>query len=243
MNVKIIVAAVAVAAAVGIAATTIICGRGSDGHDFYALKEFFFEGDFSEFRSDMFWWYKSVEREDGVMLCNTSFYDKELLDGWRSNGIYENVPDKGFTYAAASPSYLDEIGVKPLDGGFDKAWDGVRLYLLPDTLDDNEAEKMRAFLEEDALKEADHGGITNGFTERREIAFLEYAPADSEDGGAPVYYVCTTENMTSFESESLFATGGDSYIRLRDESVLDRYKNERVFTVYSLKFAKESEIY
>lgn len=238
MKAKIIIAA---AAAIAAGAVTLLLLRGNKrDHDFYTLKEFFFEGDFSEFRSDMLWWYRSVEREDGVMLCNSQFYDKELLESWQSNGIYENVPDEGFTYAAVSPSYLDETGVKPLDGSLDKAWEGVRLYLLPDTLDDGETEKMRAFLNEDAQKDADYGGITNGFTERREVAFLEYAP---EDKNAPVYYVCTTENMTSFESESLIATGEDGYIRLRDESVLERYQNDRIFTVYSLKFAKESEIH
>lgn len=241
MKAKIIIAAAAVIIAAGAAVAVLLSrgGSGADGHNFYALKEFFFEGDFSEFRSDMFWWYKSVEREDGVMLYNAQLYDKEILDIWRSNNVYENVPDEGFRYASASPSYLDEIGVKPLDGGFDKAWEGVRLYLLPDTLDDNAAEKLKAFLAEDAQKHAGYGGITNGFTERREVEFLGYA---AENDTAPVYYVCTTENMTSFESESLIATGEDSYIRLRDESVLERYKSERVFTVYSLKFAKESEI-
>ena len=230
MKVKIIIAA----AVVFIAFSAVLLNvNKSDGQDLYALKEFFFEGDFGEFRSDMYEWYKSVEREDGIMLCNESFYDKELLDGWRSNNVYENVPEEEFRYIAASPSYLDEIGVKPLDGNIDKAWEGVRLYLLPNSLDHNAAEKMKVFLAEDAQRDADYGGITNGFTERREVEFLEYAAEDDT-----VYYVCTTENMTSFESESLFATGEDSYIKLRDESVLERYQNGRVFTKYSLKFAK-----
>ena len=60
---------------------------------------------------------------------------------------------------------------------------------------------------------------------------------------APVYYVCTTENMTSFESESLIATGKDSYIRLRDENVLERFKDDRVFTKYKLKFARGSLLF
>ena len=98
--------------------------------------------------------------------------------------------------------------MKPLDGNIDKAWEGVRLYLLPNSLDHNAAEKMKAFLAEDAQRDADYGGITNGFTERREVEFLEYAAEDDT-----VYYVCTAENMTSFESESLIATGEDSYIR------------------------------
>lgn len=236
MKLKIIIAAAASGLFIAFTAVLLLWRSDTDGHNFYALKEFFFEGDFNEFRSDMLRWYRSVEREDGVMLYNAQLYDKEILDVWRSNNVYENVPDEGFRYAAASPSYLDEIGVKPLDGGFDKAWEGVRLYLLPNTLDDSAAEKMKAFLAEDAQRDADYGGITTGFTERREVEFLEYA---AETGTTLVYYVCTTNNMTSFESESLIATGEDSYIKLRDESVLERYKNERVFTVYGLKFAKE----
>ena len=213
----------------------IVRNGGDSGSKFYSLEEFLFEGDFNEFHTDMFEWYKSVEREDGVMLCNEAFYDKELFDIWRSNNVYENVPDESFWYIAASPSYLDEIGVNPLDGSIERAWEGVRLYLLPNTLDDNTAGKMMAFLNEDAQKNANYGGITNSFTERRETAFLEYSPMNEN---APVYYVCTTENMTSFESESLIATGKDSYIRLRDDKVLERFKDDRVFTKYKLKFAR-----
>ncbi|MCM1167934.1 MAG: hypothetical protein NC401_18270 [Ruminococcus sp.] len=211
----------------------LLIGRGSDTPKYYALEEYFFEGDFDEFRADMLRWYKSVEREEGVMLYNAQFYDKELLDSWSENGVYGNVPEEELWYAAASPSYLDEIGVKPLDGSVDAAWEGVRLYLLPNTLGESAAEKLKAFLAEDADKDAEYGGITNGFTERRETAFLEYAP---EGESAPVYYVCTAENMTSFESDSLIATGEDGYIKFKDEDALERFQNDGLFGKYSLKF-------
>lgn len=60
---------------------------------------------------------------------------------------------------------------------------------------------------------------------------------------APVFYVCTTENMTSFESESLIATGVDGYIKFKNENALGRFKDEPLFKNYGLKFAKTCEIY
>ena len=49
--------------------------------------------------------------------------------------------------------------------------------------------------------------------------------------------------MTSFESESLIATGVDGYIKFKNENVLGRFKDEPLFKNYVLKFAKTSEIY
>lgn len=176
MKAKAILAAVVgtVVIAAGVLAAQLL--NRADVPEYYALKEFFFEGDFDEFRADMFNWYKAVQREDGVMLAETEYYGKDILNDWKSGGVYKNVPKDGFWYFAVSPSYLEEIGLRPLDGSIDEAWDGVRLYLLPNTLNERVAEKLKAFLTEDALKAADHGGIENGFTERHKIAFMKYAP-------------------------------------------------------------------
>lgn len=251
MKLKIIIAAAASGLFIVFTAVLLLWRR--DIPDYFALKSFFYEGDFDEFRAEMFGWYRTIERRDGALLINTQFYDRDILDGWNAEDVYTNVPEKEFWYCAASPSYLDEIAVKPLDGSIDAAWDGVRLYLLPNTLDDGAAEKLKAFLIEDAQKEADYGGIKNGFTERREIQFLEYAPesyytwrsetAQPASDSAPVFYVCTTENMTAFESESLIATGVDGYIKFKDENALEQLKDAAFFTRYSLKFAKASDIY
>lgn len=253
MKLRIIIAAAATGLFIAFTAVLLLWQRGADIPDYLALKSFFFEGDFDEFRAEMFGWYRTIERRDGVLLINTQFYDKEILDGWNAEGVYKNVPEEEFLYCAASPSYLDEIAVKPLDGSIDAVWDGVRLYLLPNTLDDSAAEKLKAFLIEDAQKEADRGGIKNGFGVHREIQFLEYAPesyytwrsetAQPASDNAPVFYVCTTENMTSFESESLIATGVDGYIKFRDENALEQLKDAAFFTKYSLKFVKASDIY
>ena len=253
MKLKIIIAAAASALFLAFTAILLLWRHGADIPDHLALKSFFFEGDFDEFRAEMFGWYRTIERKDGALLINTQYYDRDILDAWSAESVYKNVPEREFLYCAASPSYLDEISVKPLDGSIDAAWDGVRLYLLPNTLDDRDIETLKAFLTEDAQKDADHGGIKNGFTERREIRFLEYAPESyytwrSEAGqpaedSAPVFYVCTTENMTSFESESLIATGTDSYIKFKDEDALERLKDAAFFEKYSLKFAKASDIY
>ncbi len=253
MKAKVILAAFAgtVFIAAGLLAAILL--NRADFPEYYALKEFFFEGDFDKFRADMFNWYKAAQREDGVMLAETEYYGTDILDDWKSGGVYKNVPEDGFWYFAVSPSYLEEIGLRPLDGSIDEAWDGVRLYLLSNTLNERAAEELKAFLTEDALKAAGYGGIENGFAQRHEIAFLEYAPDKyytwrSETAlpafdDAPVFYVCTTENMTSFESESLIATGVDGYIKFKNENVLGRFKDEPLFKNYGLKFAKTSEIY
>lgn len=253
MKLKIIIAAAASRLFIVFTAVLLLWRRGADIPDYLALKSFFYEGDFDEFRAEMFGWYRTIERRNGALLINTQFYDRDILDGWNAEGVYTNVPEQEFLYCAASPSYLDEIAVKPLDGSIDAAWDGVRLYLLPNTLDDSAAETLKAFLTEDAQKEADRGGIKNGFTERCEIRFLEYAPesyytwrsetAQPALDSAPVFYVCTTENMTSFEIESLIATGTDGYIKFKDEDALERLKDAAFFKRYSLKFAKASDIY
>ena len=42
----------------------------------------------------------------------------------------------------------------------------------------------------------------------------------------PVIYVCTPENMTYFQSESLRATGFDGYIKFINKTVAEKYLNK-----------------
>ena len=92
MKAKVILAAVVgtVVIAAGVLASILL--NRSDVHEYYALKEFFFEGDFDEFRADMFNCYKAAQREGGVMLAETEYYGKDILDDWKSGGVYKNVP-------------------------------------------------------------------------------------------------------------------------------------------------------
>ena len=222
--------------------------------DYYSLDKFYFTGNFDEFYKDSYEWYKSIESEEGVYLINTAYYDDEILKVWKENKIYNYIPDKPFWYFAASPSYLDEMGISISNDDINSAENGTRLYLIPDTLSDNEVQLIENYLKEDALINADKSNIQTTFTKSLEIKFASYSPAhnyftfpsDKEEeltAEAPIIYVCTSENMKNFENESLIATGVDSYIKFADKEVCDRLTNNSTMNKYELKFEKLSAIY
>lgn len=221
--------------------------------DYYSLIEFYYEGDFKKFYMDAYNWYKKIENNEGVYLIHTTYLDNMVLDIWRENQVYNSIPDKAFWYFIASPSYIKNIGINISDEEITNAKDGVRLYLLPDTLSEEEMKKMKLYLEEDALKNAKESSIKTTFTKEQEIKFITYTPDRnyftwySEKGQplvdkAPVIYVCTSENMKYFESESLIATGLDSYVKFENKESLDNCIDD-IFENYNLKFLQSSEIY
>lgn len=222
--------------------------------DYYSLDEFYFTGDFSEFYKDSYEWYKSVENEEGVYLINTAYYDDEILKVWKENKIYNSVPDKPFWYFTASPSYLDEMGISINNDDINSAENGTRLYLIPDTLSNNEMQLIENYLKEDALLNTVESNIQTTFTKSTEIKFISYSPAqeyftfpsDKDEElttASPIIYVCTSENMKNFENESLIATGVDSYIKFTDKEICERLTNNSTMNEYDLKFEKLSAIY
>lgn len=221
--------------------------------DYYSLSEFYYEGEFNKFSVDVYNWYKKIENNDGIYLINTTYFDDDILDIWRENQVYNSIPDKAFWYFRASPSYIKNMGINVSHEEITNAKDGVRLYLLPDMLSEEEMGKMKSYLEEDALKNAKESSIKTTFTEEQEIKFITYTPDRSyftwysEKGEplvdkAPVIYVCTSENMKYFESESLTATELDSYVKFESKESLDNSVDD-ILENYNLKFLKSSEIY
>lgn len=222
--------------------------------DYYALAEFNFSGDFNTFYKDSYTWYKSIENKTGVHIINTVYYSNETLNLWKENKVYNSVPGKAFWYFTASPSYLKQINVSLNDDEINRAENGTRLYLVPDTLSESEAEKITAFLKEDALNNAKTSTIETAFANNQEIKIISYSPKGSyftfpsEQGEkitdkAPIIYVCTSANMKYYESESLIATGVDSYIKFENEEVMKKYTDNSNLKQYSLKFSKLSKIY
>lgn len=221
--------------------------------DYYSLSEFYYEGEFKEFFIDGYNWYKKIENNDGVYLINTTYFDDDVLDIWRENQAYLSIPDKAFWYFIASPSYIKKMGINISNEEITNAKEGVRLYLLPDTLSEEAMGKMKSYLEGNALKNAKESSIKTTFTEQQEVKFITYTPDStyftwySEKGqpladNAPVIYVCTSENMKYFESESLIATGLDSYVKFENKEALDNSIDD-IFEKYNLKFLQLSEIY
>lgn len=224
-------------------------------NDFYSLASYDCdEKSFDKFRKDSYNWYKSIEKEDGVYLINTAHYAKKVLKIWEKEEVYNSVPKNAFWYFAASPSYLNTIGINIEEAYLKQAENGVRLYMIPDTFSKEEMEAMTDFLKEDALKSVEQSSIKTAFTDNQEIKIITYTPKDdyftwpSEKGQpltdqAPVIYVCTSENMKYYENESLTATGINSYIKFKNKETMAKYSNDTIIEKYQLNFTSSSDIY
>lgn len=222
--------------------------------NYYSLAEFNYNGDVNEFSKDTYSLYKSIENEDGVYIINTSYISSELLKVWKDGKVYKSIPDNAFWEFTASPSYLKQININIGQKDLDAAVGGVRLYLVPDTMSNEEFEKMKSYLEEAALYELNKSIIKTSFVKNKEIRFVKYSPKGSyftwpSDKGepvtdnSPIIFVCTAENMKYFESESLYATGVDSYIKFADKETAERFTNVDYLKKYNLFFSPVSKIY
>ena len=204
-----------------------------------------FTGQSNTLDQDLYNWYTSIAGKDGVYLIHTDYYDNELLRRWTDSSIYTHTPDNAFWYYTVSPNYLTQLDIQLSGDLLDAAQRGVRLYLLPDTMDAASRENMAAWLEESAVKSIRPGDIQTAFTKQPSFQFTTYSPkkelftwstgADiSMTATAPVIYVSTPENMRYFETESLKAVGLESYIKFADAQVMADYVQPAALNEYHL---------
>ena len=220
----------------------ILCAGCSSpsGDEYYAIDHFCFKEEGKEFEEafakttvDVYNWYKSIEGEDGVYILHSDHYTEDLLDSWRAHKIYDNVPEKGFWYFAVSENYLRDRGYALSEEDSEWIHSGGRLYLLPGSMPEEELEVMKEYLKEEALY-----GLTGDpmirtvFELDPKIEYRIYSfdgTLETEEDGEindPVIFVCSSENMKFFESESLIATGKrDSYIKLTKDAYERFIKN------------------
>ena len=199
--------------------------------DYYTIDHFYIkeEGEafrraFDEMVVDTYRWYQSIEGSEGVYILHFDHYDKELMEEWVRSGYMEHIPEGDLDYFVLSVNYLEDRGMTFSESDKEQIQAGVRYYLLPDTLTDEEAESMKLYLTEDALMGLDGDTlIDTPFRHDRKIRFESYhvdEPFTTPEGEAvlsPVIYVASSGNMSYFEAESLVATGiPDSYIFLTE---------------------------
>lgn len=215
----------------------MMAGCSASNDRYYAIDHFYIseEGEafkeiFNKLTVDTYNWYRSIEGEDGVYILHSDHFTQDILEEWRTYQAYETIPEEEFWYFAVSENYLEDIGFEVTEEQKKMIHDGIRLYLLPDAMTDEQEETMRKFLQEEAEYGMDIPPmIPTVFHENRETAFMTY----SFDGGldsvtegeisSPVIFLASCENMKYFESESLIATGKtDSYIKLTKEAY-DKY--------------------
>lgn len=222
--------------------------------NYYSLARYNYDGDFNKFAKDSYNWYKSIENNEGVYIINTSYNSDELLNLWKKNKVYKTIPTKAFWEFTVSPTYLKEMNISINSQDLEDATKGTRLYLIPNNFTDEDFETMKSYLQETALYELDKSIIKTNFVENKNIKIVRYTPNDSyftwqnEKGqpitdNAPVIYVCTSENMKYFESESLYATGVDSYIKFSSKEIMEKYTKDDSIKGYNLSFETSSQIY
>jgi hypothetical protein len=204
-----------------------------------------FTGQSKQLDQDIYDWYSSVSKEDGVYLVNTQYHDEELLNLWSANTIYTTIPTNPFWLFTVSPNYLATLGIEINQDDLDKAKTGARLYLLPDTFSEKEREQMMQWLKESSAKGLSLGDIQTQFTKNPQFEFVTYqskqtfftwaTTSDSSmEESAPVVYVATPENMRYFETESLRAVGFDGYLKFANADVMDRHTQAGVLAQFNL---------
>ena len=206
-------------------------------------------------------WYKEIENSKGVYLINTTYFSSYMLKEYRKYNVYDNIPLKPFWYFAVSPNYLETMNINLGSDLIENAKNGVRVFLIPDTYSEEEINIMKSHLKEiadrsfapDSVRKPDET-ISTAYYKNPKIDFVIYTPNKehftfpSTDNvslveKAPIIFVCTTNNMVYFESESLFATGINSYIKFEDKKTLNQYKNDEVLTKYNVQFEQLLDVY
>lgn len=190
----------------------------------FALGDNRFSGNPMNFAKEMYDWYAEHEHDDGVYLVKASRYEAVSMQAY----IGTDSTLEPFWYLAASPSYLEEIGLDVPADLIERAEQGTRVYLLPESLSASEAEETEELLV--ASHRVYDSDIVTAFMENPEYEFATYDASEelftwSTDSELPttssgfVVAILTAENMVPFESESLVATGlENSYVMLDERA-------------------------
>lgn len=190
----------------------------------FTLGDNSFSGNPMNFAREMYNWYAEHEHDDGVYLVKASRYEAVSMQAY----IGTDSTLEPFWYLAASPSYLEEIGLDVPADLIERAEQGTRVYLLPESLSASEAEETEELLV--ASRRVYDSDIVTAFMENPEYEFATYDASEelftwSTDSELPttssgfVVAILTAENMVPFESESLVATGlENSYVMLDERA-------------------------
>lgn len=212
----------------------------------FSLDNARFTGNPMELSEDLYAWYREHEHDEGVYLASTRHYEESSIQTYIGNA----ATLEPFWYLAASPSYLERIGVDIPADLIEKANQGVRVYLLPDSLSTVEMDEMTDFLI--ASRKPVDSNIVTPFMENPTYEFVPYDGNEelftwSTSNELPamsnglVIALVTAENMVPFESESLVSSGlENAYIKLDNQAasnLLDDSGKVELKGTVSVRFA------
>ena len=188
-----------------------------------------YAGTTNSLERSMYNFYQRISELPGVYIAQGKFLNQEYLDA--VYGTYQHVPKKPFWYLKFSYNYLQELGIPLSDEELLEMRNGTRLYLLPNTLNTEELEVMKAYLQESVTVKP--GDLQTNFTENPKFMFKVYQPSrpiftwsDSISYGTtsenPVIFVSTPENLYFMESANLVVSGYNGLLKIRDRETMEQ---------------------
>ena len=188
-----------------------------------------YAGTTNSLERSMYNFYQRISELPGVYIAQGQFLNQESLDA--VYGTYQHVPKKPFWYLKFSYNYLQDLGIPLSDEELLEIRNGTRLYLLPNTLNTEELEVMKAYLQESVTVKP--GDLQTNFTENPKFMFKVYQPSrpiftwsDSISYGTtsenPVIFVSTPENLYFMESANLVVSGYNGLLKIRDRKTMEQ---------------------
>lgn len=188
-----------------------------------------YAGTTNSLERSMYNFYQRISELPGVYIAQGQFLNQESLDA--VYGTYQHVPKKPFWYLKFSYNYLQDLGISLSDEELLEMRNGTRLYLLPNTLNTEELEVMKAYLQESVTVKS--GDLQTNFTENPKFMFKVYQPSrpiftwsDSISYGTtsenPVIFVSTPENLYFMESANLVVSGYNGLLKIRDRKTMEQ---------------------
>lgn len=188
-----------------------------------------YAGTTNSLERSMYNFYQRISELPGVYIAQGKFLNQEYLDA--VYGTYQHVPKKPFWYLKFSYNYLQDLGIPLSDEELLEMRNGTRLYLLPNTLNTEELEVMKAYLQESVTVKP--GDLQTNFTENQKFMFKVYQPSrpiftwsDSISYGTtsenPVIFVSIPENLYFMESANLIVSGYNGLLKIRDRETMEQ---------------------
>ena len=188
-----------------------------------------YAGTTNSLERSMYNFYQRISELPGVYIAQGKFLNQEYLDA--VYGTYQHVPKKPFWYLKFSYNYLQDLGIPLSDEELLEMRNGTRLYLLPNTLNTEELEVMKAYLQESVTVKP--GDLQTNFTENQKFMFKIYQPSrpiftwsDSISYGTtsenPVIFISTPENLYFMESANLVVSGYNGLLKIRDRETMEQ---------------------
>lgn len=188
-----------------------------------------YAGTTNSLERSMYNFYQRISELPGVYIAQGQFLNQESLDA--VYGTYQHVLKKPFWYLKFSYNYLQDLGISLSDEELLEMRNGTRLYLLPNTLNTEELEVMKAYLQESVTVKP--GDLQTNFTENPKFMFKVYQPSrpiftwsDSISYGTtsenPVIFVSTPENLYFMESANLVVNGYNGLLKIRDRKTMEQ---------------------